>query len=372
MRGQSTHAGVRPSRLLLRRVDVDRYHRQAILPGFGEAGQRRLLASHAVIVGCGALGCVIADALARAGVGTITLIDRDVVELSNLQRQVLYDERDAADGVPKAVAAARRLRAVNSAITVRPIVAEFAPDNAEDLAAGLPPPTVLLDGTDNFETRYLLNDVAVRRGIPFLYGGAVGTRGMQMTVIPGRTPCLRCVFPEPPEPGSAPTCDTTGVLAPAASIVASCQAADAIKLMLGRPDLVAPTLLDFDVWSNTRRRFDLSSHPRGGDCPCCGRGEFDFLRGRYAQDAVTLCGRGATRITPGRRSRVDLHALAARLAAQGRFVVNEHLLRGELDRERAERGGNVSITVFGDGRAIVRGVPTVEAARAIYARYVGA
>lgn len=367
-------------------MDLDRYHRQMLLPGIGVEGQSRLLASHAMLVGCGALGCVIADHLARAGVGTLTIVDRDVVELTNLQRQTLYDERDAAEGLPKAEAARRRLNRINAGVTVNAVVADFAPDNAEHILGGSSPlrlsvsqparrgGSLLLDGTDNFETRYLLNDLAVKHNLPFVYGGAVGTRGMQMTVIPGRTPCLRCVFPEAPPPGSTPTCDTAGVLAPAVGIVAACQATDAIKLMLGRADLIEPTLLEFDLWSTRRRRIDLSGHPRGGDCPCCGRREFAYLEGRYASAAVTLCGRGATQIAPSAGANgqtVDLPALASRLAPHGTFGVTEYLLRGTLERERTPGGEAVSLTVFPDGRAIIRGAPTPEAARTIYARYVG-
>ncbi len=352
-----------------------------LLPDIGEAGQRRFLESHAMLVGCGALGCVIADQLARAGVGTMTIVDRDIVETTNLQRQMLYDERDAAEGLPKAEAARRRLSQINSSITVRALVADFNSDTAEGILSTSPPPSVrlsvspslLLDGTDNFETRYLLNDLAVKHGVPLIYGGAVGTRGMQMTVIPGRTPCLRCVFPEPPAPGTAATCDTAGVLAPAAAIVASCQATDAIKLLVGRPDLIPATLLEFDLWTTHRRRIDLSTHPRGGDCPCCGLRRFEYLDGQRTQSALTLCGRGATQVSPphGHGGGVDLRALASRLAAHGAFSVNEFLLRGDLARERTERGDPVSLTVFSDGRAIIRGAPTPEQARSIYARYVG-
>ncbi len=361
-----------------------------LLEGVGEEGQRRLLAGHAVLVGCGALGCVISDHLARAGVGMITIVDRDTVELTNLQRQTLYDERDAAEGLPKAEAARRRLMQINSGITIHAIVADLNPENAEAIllsparpltcspAHPLTPsplhpltPSVLLDGTDNFETRYLLNDVAIRHNIPFIYGGAVGTRGMQMTVIPARTPCLRCVFPDPPAPGTAATCDTAGVLAPAAAIVAGCQVTDAIKLLLGRADLVPPTLLEFDLWTTIRRRIDLSSHPRGGDCPCCGRRNFEYLEGRRAQSAVTLCGRGATQISPGSRSSVDLRALSGRLAPHGTFSFTDYLLRGDLARERTDRGDPISLTVFPDGRAIIRGADA-DRARSIYARYVGA
>ena len=346
-----------------------------LLPDFGEEGQRRLSASHALLVGCGALGCAIADHVVRAGVGTLTIVDRDVVELTNLQRQVLFDERDAAEGVPKAEAARRRLAAINSAVEVGAIVADFSPANAERIVSDVSAPvSVLLDGTDNFETRYLINDLAVKRGLPYVYGGAVGTHGMQMTVIPGRTACLRCVFEEMPPPGTAATCDTVGVLGPAVAIVAACQAADAIKLMLGRPDLVAPTLLEFDLWRNERRRLDLSSIGPRAECPCCGQtggGRFEFLEGRHTGLVVSLCGQGAVQVSPPATARVDLEALAARLRPHGAFTANRFLLRGTLDRERSGAGGSITLTVFPDGRAIVKGTETPEAARSIYAKYVG-
>lgn len=360
--------------------DLARYHRQVLLPGVGESGQRRLLASHAAIVGCGALGTVAAEMLARAGVGRITLIDRDVVEWTNLQRQTLYDEADASDATPKAVAAAAQLARINSSIVIAPHVADFNGCNAERLlglhadraAADAPAPGVIVDGTDNFETRYLLNDLAVRHGVPYVYGGAVGTRGMQMTVLPGRTACIRCVFPDAPAPGASPTCDTAGVLAGSTSIIASVQATEAIKILLGRFDLIAPTLLEFDLWTNHRRRLDLAG-ARDPACPCCGLRRFEFLDAA-ADATATLCGSASVQVLPTIRERtggehgprpVDLDARAARLAAHGPTARTPHLLRASLDAERAE------ITVFRDGRAIIKGTTDPARARALYARFVG-
>ncbi|MEX2217901.1 MAG: ThiF family adenylyltransferase [Phycisphaerales bacterium] len=356
---------------------LERYHRQMLLPGVGEEGQRRLAESSVLLVGCGALGCASADLLARAGVGRITLVDRDVVELTNLQRQTLFDERDAAEGLPKAEAAARRLRAVNSPIRVEAVVADFNSGNAERMVREAAP-AVLLDGTDNFETRYLLNDLAVKHGVPYCYGGVVGTRGMQMTVLPTATRergscCLRCVFETPPAPGSVPTCDTAGVLGPVVAIVAACQASDAFKLLLGRADLLSPTLLEIDLWSNLRRRLDLSA-ARRADCPCCGLRGFEFLEGDAMSGTRALCGQIAVQVCPAGAAagaRVDLAGLAERLLPHGEFEVGRFFLRGELARERSPEGAPVGLTVFPDGRAIIRGTERVEAARSIYARFIG-
>jgi adenylyltransferase/sulfurtransferase len=359
--------------------DIRRYHRQMLLPGIGEEGQRRLLASHAVVVGCGALGCAIGDLLARAGVGTLTLIDRDVVEWTNLQRQTLFDERDAVEGMPKAEAARRRLAAVNSGITINAFVADVTAANAESLIAPPPghsvTPSLLLDGTDNFETRYLLNDLAVKRGVPYVYGGAVGTHGMQMSILPGRTACLRCLFEEPPPAGTTVTCDTVGVLGPLISMVAASEAADAIKILAGLPDQVPAGLLDVDLWGNEVRRLAVGG-PRA-ECPCCGRRQFEFLSGARAAGPASLCGQDAVQIAaPAGAERIDLEVLAARLAPHGPFkALGRFLVRGTLAHERGDGsradGAPIELTVFADGRAIVKGTTRPEIARSIYARYVG-
>jgi molybdopterin-synthase adenylyltransferase len=345
-----------------------------LLPEFGPEAQARLAAGHAVVVGCGALGCSIADQLARAGVGRLTLIDRDVVEISNLQRQVLFDEADAAEGIPKAEAARRRLSRVNSAIGIDAHIADLNAGNAERLLFGssCAAPTVLLDGTDNFETRYLLNDLAVKHRVAYLYGGVVGSRGMQATFIPrglpGETACLRCLFDEIPAPGTAPTCDTAGVLGPVVSIIAACQAADALKVLIGRGDRLSGTLLEMDLWSNHRRRLELGG-PRA-ECPCCGQGRFIFLDASHAPTAA-LCGQDAVQVHPAGEVRLDLGVIAERLANHGEFrSVGNLLLRGEFSHERGE-GGRLELTVFGDGRAIVKGTTRPELARSIYARYIG-
>ncbi len=340
-----------------------RYDRQTRLPGIGPAGQARLADATVLLVGCGALGTVIADQLARAGVGTLRIVDRDLVEWSNLQRQVLFCEEDAREGRPKAEAAADRLGRVNSAIRIEAEVVDFNHRNAERLAAGV---DLLLDGTDNFETRYLLNDVAVRHGIPMIYGGAVGTRGMAMPILPDDGPCLRCLFDAPPPAGSTPTCDTAGILGPVASIVASVQAGEAIKLLVGATDRVSRSLLEFDLWEGERRRIGLAD-ARRPDCPCCARGEFEYLSGALTQAAVSLCGRDAVQVLPPADAPFDLEAVASKLASVGAFSGSGALVRGRLTGEPG-----ISLTVFADGRTIVHGTDDPERARSLCARYIGA
>ncbi|MCW5776473.1 MAG: ThiF family adenylyltransferase [Phycisphaeraceae bacterium] len=346
-------------------ADLARYHRQMLLPRIGEAGQRRLAGSSVLLVGCGALGSVSADLLVRAGVGRLVLVDRDVVEPTNLQRQTLYTEADL--GAPKAEAARRRLAAVNSGVRVEAHVADFTGDAADDLAEG--PLGVLVDGTDNFETRLVLNDLAVSRGVPFVYAGVVGACGTTMTVVPGRTPCLRCLVDAPPPPGSTPTCDTAGVFGPTVVMAAAWQASEALRLLLGD---AAPggDLVEFDLWPPRVRRFDVRGSRRA-DCPCCVGRRFDYLRGVAATRTTTLCGRNAVQVLPRRNGGVDLPALAGRLGPHGAVAANEFLVRCELGAEPADGGGACSLTVFGDGRAIVSGTLRPERARAIYARYVG-
>ncbi len=376
--------------------DLSRYHRQAILPDFGQAGQERLAASHAMVIGLGALGCPAADLLARAGTGRLTLVDRDVVEFTNLQRQTLFDEADARAGAPKAEAAAKRLRAVNSSIVVDPIVEDFSPGggggegggagaggggaggggahgagSGERLVTPHPRPQVILDCTDNFETRYLINDVSVKHAIPYVYAGAVATGGMVMAVVPGESACLRCVFAEPPAPGSAPTCDTAGILGPVAMVAGALQAVEAIKILLGRVDRVSRGLWAFDPWLNQQRVLNLAG-ARRADCPCCGQGRFEFLHERGSGGGPrVLCGRNSVQITPGRGAALDLPGLAARLAAVGEFAVLATHLRGRVRAGAGGEGGH-ELTVFADGRAIIGGTTDPIEARAVYARYIGA
>jgi adenylyltransferase/sulfurtransferase len=341
--------------------DHDRYHRQVLLPQVGSAGQARLRASRALLVGCGALGGVIAEQLARAGVGSLRIVDRDVVEWTNLQRQVLFEEADARDRTPKAVAAARRLARVNGEVTLDPVVADVHSGNIESLAAGV---EVVLDGTDNVETRYLINDVAVKHAIPWVYGACVGTEGRVMPVVPGRTACLRCVFREPPAGAHLPTCDTAGVLGPIAAIVASLQTVAAIKLLTGNQAELRGELWWADLWAGRMRTTPVE---RNSSCPTCGRREFDFLD-RPAGQATTLCGRGAIQVRPAAANvRLDLTAAARKLTGVGDVELTPYLVRC---RPRGENG--LELTLFADGRMIVAGTTDRDSARSLYARYVGA
>ncbi len=339
--------------------DLSRYARQIIFPALGEAGQRRLLHSTVVLLGCGATGTVIANHLVRSGVGHLRIVDRDFIELNNLQRQGLFDEQDIADGLPKAEAARRKLSRINSQITVEGIVADVTPDNVLALLDGA---DLAMDGADNFETRFLLNDACVKLGIPWIYTGVIASYGMTMTIRPGETACLRCLLGQMPAPGTAPTCDTAGVLAPSVAVVASIAAGEALKLLAGFGELNAGTLLNYDLLDNSLDRFEVQRRP---DCPTCGQRDFQFLHAEQGTRSATLCGRNAVQISVLGRPAVDLAALAERLRAAGEasVLVNPYLLRGAL--------GGMDVTVFVDGRAIIKGTEDESVARTIYARYVG-
>ncbi|MBT8106183.1 MAG: thiazole biosynthesis adenylyltransferase ThiF [Woeseiaceae bacterium] len=344
---------------------LDRYHRQILLPGFGEGGQRRLQDATVVLLGCGALGSVAADLLARAGVGHLVIVDRDVVEITNLQRQVLFDEQDVATGMPKAEAAKRHIASVNSQVHVTAIVDDINHTNIARLAEGA---DLLCDGLDNFETRYLANDLAVDRGLPYAYGAAVSTSGMAFTVTTrgdAATPCLRCLFEEAPAPGTMPTCDTVGVLATAITTIASFQVSEALKILTGNADKLSRRMLHLDVWNNDLYQLEAL---RNDDCPCCVHRRFDYLTGKAGSSAAVLCGRDAVQLRHRRPGEpVDLAGLAARLDGQGEVRVNEFLLRADI------RDGDkpFEITLFSDGRAIIKGTQEPDVARGIYSRYVG-
>ena len=335
--------------------EVERYSRQWRFAPLGQEGQRRIRGARVAIVGVGALGSVAAELLARAGVGALRLIDRDFVELSNLQRQFLYDEADGAEALPKAVAAARRLARVNSGVELEPCVADLAPSNADELLGAA---DLILDGTDNFETRYLLNDFAVRESRPWIYGAAVGSYGLKIAFTGGEAACFRCLYPEPPA-GAQPTCETEGVLGPLTAAIASLQAADALKILALGPEAVNPRLTTIDVWSGEIRQ--ISPGVRDPRCPCCARREFPYLDGRR-RAPISLCGRNAVQIHERFRP-IDLAELAGRLSPLARIRVNEFALRAAIDP--------YELTVFPDGRAIVRGTTDPGVARGVYARYVG-
>lgn len=361
--------------------DLARYHRQMLLPGFGEAGQRRLHASTAAVLGCGALGSLIADLLARAGVGHLVIVDRDLVELTNLQRQVMFDERDVADATPKAEAARDKIARINSSVRVTAVVDDLNPSSIERLADGA---DVLVDGLDNFEARYLVNDFAVKHGLPYVYGGAVGTVGAAYAILPHTaagnalwetaaggsraTPCLRCLFEEPPPPGTMPTCDTVGVLGPAVTTIASFEAAETLKVLTGNFDRVCPTLLNVDLWSNTVAQLKVDSVYASSDCPCCKHGRFEYLTGERGSGAATLCGREAVQLTHRQGGALlDFAEIAARLRAHGEVKTTAHLLRAAL----SDNGKRYTLSLFPDGRAIVHGTSEASVARSVYTKYVG-
>jgi adenylyltransferase/sulfurtransferase len=344
---------------------LERYSRQMRFPGIGKAGQQKLLASRVTLCGCGALGTVLANVLVRAGVGFVRIVDRDFVEPSNLQRQVLFDESDVANNLPKAEAAAVKLRQINSGVTVEPVVADIDRTNVEDLCRDA---DLILDGSDNFEVRYLINDVAVKLGKPWVYGGAVGSQGMSMTIIPGETPCLRCVFEAAPNPGDVGTCETAGVLAPTVNVVASVQAAEALKILSGNRDAISRELLILDVWENTTRRVKVAPLAgRKGECPCCARRNFEWLDGAHGTQTTTLCGRNAVQVSHRAGGRLDFEQLAGVLRASGPVSFNKFLLKFQLE----EKGDPYEFTVFPDGRAIIKGTSDPDRARTLYAKYVG-
>jgi molybdopterin/thiamine biosynthesis adenylyltransferase len=335
----------------------ERYSRQTIFAPFGIAGQERLLAARVVIIGCGANGSVMANTLARAGVGALVIADRDVVELKNLPRQILFDEDDAARSAPKAIAAAEKLRRANSSIHIEGIVTDVNAENIEDLIAGA---TLVMDGTDNFETRLLINDACVKHSIPWIYAGAVASYGMTMTIVPRETACLRCVFTRAPAPGTLPTCDTAGILSPIVNIIASLASAEAIKFIAGAGTRNAG-LIHVDVWDNSFQAFAVA---RRADCPTCAHHQFEYLEGARSGTLTTfLCGRNAIQVNPGRGHALDLASLAERLRYIGRVSVNEYLLKLTID--------NYELTIFPDARAIIQGTDDAAIARSIYAKYVG-
>lgn len=341
-------------------TNQERYSRQVLFDGIGRAGQERLAQSRVVIIGCGALGAMHAETLSRAGVGSLVLVDRDFVEESNLQRQVMFEEDDARRRLPKAVAAADRVRRVNSDVTAEPIVADVSFDNVEEIIRGS---DLVMDGSDNFEVRFLLNDACVKSRIPWIYGAVVGSSGITMTILPGETPCLRCVLEVMPPPGSGPTCDTAGVILPAVSTVAAFQLAEALKVLTGTRDKLHGSIIQVDLWNFDIRSIDLSSLKGRDSCPACGKGDFQFLRGAERQVATTLCGRNAVQVAPAGAQAVDFPALAQRLRAIGTVAFNDFLLSFQVD--------GYDITVFRDARSIIRGTSDPALARGLYARYVG-
>ncbi|WP_145030085.1 ThiF family adenylyltransferase [Caulifigura coniformis] len=345
-------------------ADFDaRYRKQTLFAPIGEEGQALLHKGRALVVGCGALGSIISETLVRAGVGLVRIVDRDFVELSNLQRQVLFDERDVAERIPKAVAASRKLAAINSGVQIEPVVADVRADNVLELVEGI---DVIVDGTDNFETRLLVNDASLELGIPWVNGGCVGAHGQVMTILPGKTPCFRCLVEDVPEPGSSETCDTAGVIGPAVNIVASLECVDALKILVGKSAEIEQVLTVVDVWEGTFRRLKIGDLRTKGRCPACQKGERAWLRGERASQTAILCGRNAVQVSPAERRELDLAQTAERLKTHGDVQVNPYLIRVRLREPECE------LTLFRDGRAIVQGTEDAGLARSLYSRYVGA
>lgn len=337
---------------------MSRYSRQELFAGIGRDGQARLRAARVALVGCGALGSSLAEIMVRAGVGSLTLVDRDFVEESNLQRQSLFTEDDVARGLPKAVAAEAALRRLNSDVDVRGVVADFAGDTAGELLQGA---DLVLDGTDNFEARFLLNDLCVRAGRPWIYGACVGSHGLALAIQPRVTPCLRCVLGEQPAPGAAATCDTAGVIAPIVHVVAGLQAAEALKILTGRSEALLPGLVTVDLWLGQFDVLDFTG--RAPSCPACTAGRYDYAD-RPSGASAALCGRDAVQVRPAARGALDLGALAGRLSPLGAVSSNPYLVRF--------RAPEAELVVFADGRAIVKGVDDAARARSLYAKYIGA
>ncbi|CAN5487026.1 molybdopterin-synthase adenylyltransferase MoeB [soil metagenome] len=336
----------------------ERYSRQILFHEIGTVGQERLLASRVLLVGCGALGAAHAEMMARAGAGKIRIVDRDFVEFTNLQRQTLFKESDAAERLPKAIAAKNRIGEINSEIQVEAIIADVNYSNIESLIDGC---DLVLDGTDNFQIRYLLNDACVKHGMTWIYGAAVSSYGTTMTIIPGETPCLRCIFDEMPDAGSSPTCDTAGVIMPIIATVSATQVAEALKILIGDTASLHRSLMQFDIWANDRQRIKLGE-PNPA-CKTCGQRIFEFLDSGSPEFSAVLCGRNAVQIAPPNPIELDLPQLADRLRAVADVKQNEYLVRFSA--------GDHEVTIFRDGRAIIKGTDDIAAARSLYARFVG-
>ncbi|MEO7674237.1 MAG: ThiF family adenylyltransferase [Pyrinomonadaceae bacterium] len=337
----------------------ERYSRQILFPEIGKTGQERLLNSRVLLVGCGALGASHAEMLARAGVGKLRIVDRDFVEFTNLQRQTLFKESDAAERLPKAIAAKARIAEINSGIEVEAVVEDVNHSNVESLIDGC---DIVIDGTDNFQVRYLLNDACVKSGKTWIYGAAVSSYGTTMTIIPGETPCLRCIFEEMPDAGSSPTCDTAGVIMPIIASISAIQVAEAMKILVGDFDALHGSLVQIDIWQNDWRKVKLSAP--NPDCKTCGQRNFEFLDAESQEFSAVLCGRNAVQITPPRPTELELPTFATNLRHLSDVKQNEYLVRFTV--------GEYEITVFRDARAIIKGTDNVSVARTLYSRFVGA
>lgn len=339
---------------------LERYSRQMRFGGVGEAGQKKLQQSRVTLCGCGALGTVLANVLVRAGVGNVRIVDRDFIETHNLQRQVLFDETDVAQNLPKAEAAVRKLSVINSQVNLEAVVTDIDRTNIEELCKDA---DVILDGTDNFEIRYLINDLAIKTNKPWVYGGSIGSHGQTMTILPGQTPCLRCVFEAAPNPGEAGTCETAGVLGPIVNIIASIQATEAIKILTGHLEAVNRELIYLDIWENIQRRIKIAPLKGKVDCPCCKHRKFEWLDGDMGSHTTSLCGRNAVQVAHRSPSKLNFEEMARHLGDSSKVSFNRFMLKFLAEE--------YEFTVFPDGRAIIKGTSDIDKARTLYAKYIG-
>ena len=338
----------------------DRYARQVLFYGIGNTGQKILMEKTAVLVGCGALGCTSANLLVRSGIKCLKIVDRDYIEESNLQRQSLFDEEDISKNLPKAVAAQKKLQKVNSQIQIEAIVVDLNPSNIETVLENA---DVVIDGTDNFESRFLINDYCVKHGIPWIYGACIGSVGLTMNIVPPKTPCLRCVLDTIPPFGTTETCDTAGIIAPIASMIASIQVAEALKILTGNYDALSKGLLKIDLWRNEIKKLHTDDIREKSDCITCKQHQYEFLsKDRYSM-TTSLCGRNAIQVLHPDGSNLDLAKLAARLEHVGEVSFNSFLLRLKIDI--------YELTVFPDGRLIITGTNDAAVAKGLYAKYIG-
>ena len=340
--------------------DIERYSRQVLFKDIGIEGQRKLSEKYAVIAGCGALGSVIASSLARGGIGRLKIIDRDFVEKSNLQRQMLFDEDDIRNDLPKAVAAQKKLEKINSNIVIEAVVSDINCSNVEELTKGA---DIVLDGLDNFETRFLLNDCCVKHKIPWIYGACVGSTGLTMNIVPCMTVCLRCIFDAVPPSGTSPTCDTNGIIAPIANIIASIQVTEAFKILTGNLDAINKMLIRIDVWKGKYDKINAESAKNASNCPVCTNANFEFLAGNAGSLTTTLCGRNTVQIRFSNTKNVNFEDIANRLDEVGDVRYNDFMLKFKID--------GYEITIFKDNRVLVFGTKDSVMAKNLYAKYIG-
>jgi molybdopterin/thiamine biosynthesis adenylyltransferase len=339
---------------------LERYSRQILFQHIGEERQKVLMSSSAVVIGCGALGTVSSSYLTRAGIGQIRIIDRDYIEESNLQRQILFDENDISENLPKAIAAQRKLQKINTKVKIEGIVTDVNYANIEELTQGV---DIIIDGTDNFETRFLINDFCVKNSVPWIYGACIGGRGVVMNIIPSETPCLRCVFETMPQIGSFPTCDTAGVIGPIAGIIASIQVTEAIKILSEDYESINKTLIEFDVWNTKFRQIDVSGLKELNNCPTCKLHNYTFLEAEDGVMTTFLCGKNAVQVMSRNRGSIDLRQLEQRLGSVADVSCNAFMLKFKVkDHE---------FTVFPDGRAIITGTADSSTAKTLYSKYLG-